>query len=322
MSTANHPPSEPLNSRCRMAEVLAAFSLATDLGTGKSMGHAQRACYLGMALARELQLSNLEQAELYYSFLLMHSGCAALSLAIAPVIKGDELAAIDDITLRDETNLWDMLDWMRRNVSPDASLPTRALNIIQALLRGPEEEDVRGVCEVAVRVAQRLDMPHEVQDALRHYLERWDGEGPFGLQGEAIPLKARLLHLALKIDACNTVYGREAAKTMALDRKGKVFDPRLVEAFFLIAGDSGLWETLAGLTDREIEVLQQFAKGDTNRQIAQELVISERTVAHHLEHIYNKIGISSRAAAVFFAMEVVMVPLILWSTNMRMWSLS
>ena len=69
-----------------MVEVLAAFSLATDLGTGKPMGHALRACYLGMAMARELRLSTWEQAELYYSFFLMHSGCAALSLAMAPVI--------------------------------------------------------------------------------------------------------------------------------------------------------------------------------------------------------------------------------------------
>ncbi len=60
----------------RMAEILAAFSLATDLGTGKSMGHAIRACYLGMQIADELRLSMLEKTELYYSFLLMHSFCS------------------------------------------------------------------------------------------------------------------------------------------------------------------------------------------------------------------------------------------------------
>jgi len=59
----------------------------------------------------------------------------------------------------------------------------------------------------------------------------------------------------------------------------------------------------AGLPIREVEVLQQVAMGDTNRQIAKKLIISERTVAHHLEHIYDKIGNSSRAAAVFFAKE-------------------
>jgi DNA-binding NarL/FixJ family response regulator len=89
---------------------------------------------------------------------------------------------------------------------------------------------------------------------------------------------------------------------------GTLFSP---ECFAALAQELGVaapkprrrHEWPAGLTDREIEVLQQVAKGDTNRQIAQELVISERTVAHHLEHIYDKIGISSRAAAVFFAME-------------------
>jgi hypothetical protein len=55
-----------------MAEVLAAFSFATDLETGKSMGHAIRACYLGMEMAGELHLSIAERAELYYSFFLMH----------------------------------------------------------------------------------------------------------------------------------------------------------------------------------------------------------------------------------------------------------
>lgn len=245
MSAVNHAPSEPLPSPIRMAEVLAAFSLATDLGTGKSMGHALRACYLGMAMARELRLSTSEQAELYYSFLLMHSGCAALSLALVPVIKGDELAAIADITLRDESNLLELLGWMRRNVSPGAPLPTRILNLIQALLHGPDDGGVRGVCEVAVRVAQRLDMPQGVQNAVRHYLERWDGKGPYGLQGNAIPLNARLLHIALKIEACNTVYGRDAAETMALEQKGKIFGPHVVEVFLSVARKSSLWETLA-----------------------------------------------------------------------------
>jgi DNA-binding NarL/FixJ family response regulator len=89
---------------------------------------------------------------------------------------------------------------------------------------------------------------------------------------------------------------------------GAVFSPEcfaaLVEEFDVAVPTPPRWhEWPAGLTDREVDVLQQVAKGNTNRQIAQELVISERTVAHHLEHIYDKIGISSRAAAVFFAME-------------------
>jgi DNA-binding NarL/FixJ family response regulator len=59
----------------------------------------------------------------------------------------------------------------------------------------------------------------------------------------------------------------------------------------------------AGLTAREVEVLRLAARGLTRKQIAAELVITEVTVRHHLEHIYNKVGTSSRVAASMFAME-------------------
>jgi DNA-binding CsgD family transcriptional regulator len=54
----------------------------------------------------------------------------------------------------------------------------------------------------------------------------------------------------------------------------------------------------AGLTDREIAILRLVAAGRTNSAIAHELQLSPRTVAKHLEHVYRKLGVSSRAAAV------------------------
>lgn len=58
-----------------------------------------------------------------------------------------------------------------------------------------------------------------------------------------------------------------------------------------------------GLTSREMEVLALVATGKTNRQIAGQLVISEKTVASHLGHMYTKLGLSSRSAATAFAYE-------------------
>jgi DNA-binding NarL/FixJ family response regulator len=60
---------------------------------------------------------------------------------------------------------------------------------------------------------------------------------------------------------------------------------------------------LHGLTRRELQVLRLVARGDSNREIAAELVISERTVARHLQNIFAKLGVSSRAAASVFAAE-------------------
>jgi DNA-binding NarL/FixJ family response regulator len=61
--------------------------------------------------------------------------------------------------------------------------------------------------------------------------------------------------------------------------------------------------SLGGLTAREIQVLGLVATGKTNRAIAAELVISEKTVARHVSNIFDKIAVSSRAAATAYAYE-------------------
>jgi DNA-binding CsgD family transcriptional regulator len=58
---------------------------------------------------------------------------------------------------------------------------------------------------------------------------------------------------------------------------------------------------LADLTDRELEVLRMAARGRTNLAIARAIDVSPRTIAKHLEHIYRKLGVTSRAAAVYRA---------------------
>jgi DNA-binding NarL/FixJ family response regulator len=57
------------------------------------------------------------------------------------------------------------------------------------------------------------------------------------------------------------------------------------------------------LTDREVEVLRLVARGATNRQVATRLGISVKTVGRHVESVYAKAGVSSRAAATLFATE-------------------
>lgn len=58
-----------------------------------------------------------------------------------------------------------------------------------------------------------------------------------------------------------------------------------------------------GLTAREVEVLRLVAQGLTNEQVAEQLVISPRTVNTHLTAIFSKIGVSSRGAATRYAIE-------------------
>jgi DNA-binding CsgD family transcriptional regulator len=58
-----------------------------------------------------------------------------------------------------------------------------------------------------------------------------------------------------------------------------------------------------GLSGREVDVLRLAARGLTTQAIADRLFISPKTADHHIQHIYNKIGVSTRAAAALWAMQ-------------------
>ena len=59
----------------------------------------------------------------------------------------------------------------------------------------------------------------------------------------------------------------------------------------------------AGLSQREVEVLRLVAEGCSNPEIGRRLNISRRTAEHHVQHIYTKLGVSTRAGAALFALE-------------------
>jgi DNA-binding CsgD family transcriptional regulator len=105
--------------------------------------------------------------------------------------------------------------------------------------------------------------------------------------------------------ACR-VLGDEDSAAMELDaarwafrRLGAAPDLARLEA---LAGPAPA-PTPGGLTAREVEVLRLVATGRTNRAIAAELVLSERTVDRHLSNIFHKLGVTSRAAATAWAYE-------------------
>ena len=77
-----------------------------------------------------------------------------------------------------------------------------------------------------------------------------------------------------------------------------IYDQLGVEPAGICSSDSP-----GGLTKREVEILTAIARGATNRQVAQQVFISEKTVARHLANIYAKLGVSSRTAAVAWAHE-------------------
>ena len=62
-------------------------------------------------------------------------------------------------------------------------------------------------------------------------------------------------------------------------------------------------ERLAGLTPREIEVLRLIAAGHTAKEAARQLEIAPKTTDNHIQSLYSKIGVSTRAGAALYALE-------------------
>lgn len=98
----------------------------------------------------------------------------------------------------------------------------------------------------------------------------------------------------------------DAARMLAREASDGRLDKQAVQAVLAAAGHRGARVRGArpgGLTAREIEVLRWLAQGLTNKEIAQRMAISARTVQTHALHIYGKIGVSSRTGAALFAIE-------------------
>jgi HD-GYP domain-containing protein (c-di-GMP phosphodiesterase class II) len=145
--------------------------------------------------------------------------------------------------------------------------------------------------------------------------ERLDGSGYHrGSRAREIGVEARLLAAADALQAMTQdrahrpARGVDAAANALRDEaRGGRLDADAVAAVIAAAGletHAPVRGALpAGLSDREVEVLRLVARGLSNREIADRLVVSPRTAEHHVQHIYGKIGVSSRAAAALFAME-------------------
>ncbi|MEU8844835.1 LuxR C-terminal-related transcriptional regulator [Streptomyces sp. NPDC048564] len=132
--------------------------------------------------------------------------------------------------------------------------------------------------------------------ALRRAWAAWhEIDAPF----EAAQVRLRMAR------ACRRIGDHDTAE-MELDAARRVFEqlgavPAVKEARQLMGRAS--YPSPGGLTPREIEVLRLVATGATNRDIADSLVISEKTVARHVSNMFTKLGVSSRAAATAYAYE-------------------
>jgi ATP/maltotriose-dependent transcriptional regulator MalT len=161
-----------------------------------------------------------------------------------------------------------------------------------------EEYDSPGLRAAATLARGRLELARQDDEAsatLRRALHRW--------QELDLPYEVASTRVLLG-RACRDAGDEEAARS-SLDAAAAIFERlgAILDADRARALREGSGRLPGGLTEREAEVLRLVASGCTNKEVAAQLFVSDKTIGRHLENIFAKIGVSSRSAATAFAFE-------------------
>ncbi|HEY7283236.1 MAG TPA: HD domain-containing phosphohydrolase [Actinomycetota bacterium] len=245
-------------------EAAAAFADAVDLKSTYLLGHSAKVADLAQRAAGAMGLDDDQRRALWRAGLLHDLGRAGVP-----------------------TGVWDRPG------------PLTVADWEQVRLHAYHTERILARTPALQPVARLAGMHHERIDASGYHRQATPGE-----QSSA----ARILAAA---DVCAALTeDRPHRPAFGLDRAARILqqeplDPPAVAAVLEAAGHAtrvrAAWP--AGLTDREVEVLRALARGASKREVARALFISPSTAHTHVVHIYEKLGVSTRAAAALFAME-------------------
>ncbi|MBL8020090.1 MAG: HD domain-containing protein [Leptospirales bacterium] len=221
----------------------------------------------------------------------------------------------------------DVEDIVIASLLADVGMVSVPTNILEktSKLNVTEWERIRLHTYYTERILSRSPILSNVARIAPWHQERLDGSGYHrGASAGSIPMGARLIAAA---DVYQSLIARRAyrnafspdeavailAKEVSSGRLDRVSADAVLEA----AGkrqaeggkstERGMGEGTGSpsslLSPREMEVLNLLARGHSNKEIGAELDISHRTVQHHVEHIYNKLAVSTRAAATLYAAQ-------------------
>lgn len=211
--------------------LLAALSLATDLGTGQPLGHALRTCVRSVRIARQLGLDDESVRDVHEVALLRFLGCSSDASETAAMTGGDNLAFMSAMAPVVMGSQREQLGRFVRSVGADLPPRRRTRRVTAALADpGTGARSLAAHCEVAARLGSRIGLGHGTIASLAHAYERWDGKGhPDGLAGEEVPVAIRIVSVARDAELFVRLAPDEA-KEILLARRGRSYDPAVVDA--------------------------------------------------------------------------------------------
>jgi HD-GYP domain-containing protein (c-di-GMP phosphodiesterase class II) len=259
--TASLTPAAPVRpSAFRTSEILSALSCALDITEGQPPGHAVRTGLIGMRIAGRAGVPMEDRGALFYALLLKDLGCSSNAARLCAIFGADDRALKRAHKLTDWSRSGPSLAYAVRNAVPNASPMSRAFRVASMAFkeRNSGREMVQTRCERGADIASMLGFTGATREAIRTLDEHWDGHGmPDGLSGTAIPLLGRIVGLAQSVEVFASSFGVDAALAIAIERRGRWFDPALVDAFESVAGDDGFWAQVLGRSpERHLAALE------------------------------------------------------------------
>lgn len=247
---------------------LAAADFA-DMRLPFTIGHSRAVAKLSEAAARRLSLPDRDIAALRRAALVHDLG--ELSIPASVLMQGSNFSAHDEELVRLHPY------YTERILTLANVLPEVAAIASQHHERLDGSGYHRGLGGAGVSMASRILAAAEFYQTL---IEQRPHRPALSAKDAAARLKQAALKGQFDTDAAAAVLG-------ATDHKWAAAPTRRTEA----------------LTPREVEVLRGLARGETAKQIARQFGLSPKTVDNHIQNLYAKIGVSTRGAAVLFAVE-------------------
>jgi putative nucleotidyltransferase with HDIG domain len=231
----------------RFSEIISALSVALDITQGHPKGHCMRSCLIGMRIAESLKLAATERSALFYALLLKDLGCSSNAAKIAYLFGADDHNVKHSIRMIDWTNPVQGLSNCWSNCAPGGTTIEKLLKMAAIVRSGAEGArkitEIR--CERGAEIARMLQLSESTAQAILDLDEHWNGGGnPQRLKGQEISLLGRICCLAQTVEVFHCTYGLESACEMALSRRGKWFDPELVDVLLAIQADAEFWRRL------------------------------------------------------------------------------